>query len=61
MMLAEPDAPAPIEIEYFTAPDAKMQSHGMALDLRGEAEWWEWWAAKWTTPQQMNVPDCLGR
>ena len=32
---------------------------GMSM-LREEAEWTEWWAAKWLTPQR-HVEDCLGR
>jgi hypothetical protein len=32
----------------------------MAVNLREEAEFWEWWAAKWTTPQP-PVDDCFGR
>ena len=44
-----------------SAVTADVPVDGMAVDIRGEAEWWSWWAAKWTTPQNMMVPDCLGR
>lgn len=60
-MLVEADIPvAPIGGSAPMEQDG-VACNGMGVEIRGEAEWWSWWAAKWTTPQNMMVPDCLGR